>query len=92
MSASVKHPLLHVIWEDHASSDAWVDFDGVDMTPCLVHTIGIKIAENKRLLVLASNLRHNTEKCFGTTYIIKSCIRHRQNVKSALADKKLKSV
>ena len=87
-----KHPLLHVIWEDHASQDAWTEFEGADMTPCLVHTIGIKIKEDKRMLVLASNVRHNTEKCFGLTFIIKSCIRHQAPLKSSLIYKALKSV
>jgi hypothetical protein len=92
MANTIKHPLLHVIWEDHASQDAWTDFDSIDMTPALVHTIGVKIAENPRLLVLAANIRHNTEKCFGLTFIIKSCIRYQQPVRSALTKKKLKSV
>lgn len=87
-----KHPLLHVIWEDHASIDAWTNFDEMDMTPALVHTIGVKIKEDARLLVLAANIRHNAEKCFGITFIVKSCIRHRQLIKSPLTKKKLKSV
>jgi hypothetical protein len=90
--AKVKHPLLHVIWEDHASTDAWTNFESVDLTPCLVHTIGVKIKETPMMLVIASNIRHNTEKCFGITYIVKSCIRHRQEIRSGLTRKKLKSM
>ena len=90
--SKVRHPLLHVIWEDHASQDAWTDFDSIDMTPALVHTVGVLLKEDRRLLALAANIRHNTEKCFGITYIVKSCIRHRQVIKSPLTRKKLKSV
>ena len=92
MRKTVKHPLLHVIWEDHASQDAWDDFDSADMTPALVHTIGWKIAEDARLLCVAANIRHNAEKCFGRTFIVKSCIRGRSEIKSPLTYKKLKSV
>jgi hypothetical protein len=86
-----KHPLLHVIWEDHASSDPWTAFADVDMTPAIVHSVGWKITENKNLLVLASNVRHNSEKCFALMYIIKSCIRHKSAVRSPLTRKLMKS-
>ena len=92
MPNSLKHPLLHVIWEDHASHDPWTDFDAVDMTPALVHTIGWVIKEDQRLLCLGANIRHNAEKVFGVTYIVKSCIRARKEVDSPLTYKLMKSV
>jgi hypothetical protein len=85
-----KHPLVHVIWEDHASLDAWSTFDDIDITPALVHTVGWVIKETRTLLVVASNMRHNAERCFGITYIIKSCIRARQRVTSSLVKKVMK--
>lgn len=90
--AKKQHPLLHIIWEDHASSDPWQSFENVDMTPALVHSVGWKIREDKRLLAIAQSMRHAQEKCFAVTFIVKSCIRHRKEIHSPLIKKMLKSV
>jgi hypothetical protein len=82
--ADAKHPLLYLIWHDHAAVGGWEDvskFHG----PSVVHSVGWLFREDKAGLTLAACYspeggakEHMTS---NLQFILKSCIVHRQTLR-----------
>lgn len=69
-------PLLHVVWRDAHPMihGGWVDESELQTTPVRIHSVGWKMAETNRSLVLAAHWGLDNKHVSGDMTIPKSAI------------------
>lgn len=73
-----------IVWDDHYSTDDWQPHDNEDVARTIsVTSIGYKIKENRRTVVLAQNVNNENKHISGTITIIKKNIKKRTIIREA---------
>lgn len=75
--------LVHIIWEDAHSTDAWTD--EIDSSPCLCETIGLLVKETETGISVSHTKQIEYDAYCCLIHIPKSCIKKLTYLK-AVAD------
>lgn len=79
-----KLKLEKVVWKDHFSvlyKQGWQDHHTPDLEPVHVCSVGVKMAENREVLILAQNYDKFSNIGGNTIAILKNCIVSRKVVR-----------
>lgn len=70
----VKHPIVRVDWSDHwTGNNQWMEISQLDTEPKNCVSVGIKVFEDKTVVVLAQNMGIN-QQVSDTVVILKKAI------------------
>ncbi len=59
----MKTPLVHVIWDDAFSTDAWTPILNLDKRTEVCHSVGFLVAKTPELVVVAGTVSEDGEAC-----------------------------